>query len=218
MWWGLSIDWAWTVLSSGAAILLLRFRRWFCFCLFLFLFVRPRGRGGRWPVCVVSAAGRKASKPLELQGSRLYRRRQARSHLFIELTVSCNHDPCPPELTSPKTNSPTSLFRHQAIDLWAAAAPHFPLETASGPALSWSIHTGGKAPPYDALYQRAAHAQLVVPAVKAQRQLLAVHSISWARRLCMYLSSWKLDRFSNQEGAVLSLQLLFSTSGTYLAR
>ena len=124
----------------------------------------------------------------------------------------------PPELTSPKTNQPTSLFCQQAIGLGAAAAPHFPLETASGPALSWSIHTGGKAPPYDALYQRAAHAQLVVPAVKAQRQLLAVHSISWARRLCFYLSSWKLDRFSNQERAVLSLQLLFLTSGTYLAR
>ena len=42
----------------------------------------------------------------------------------------------PPALTSPKTNQPTSLFCHQAIGLGAAAAPHFPLETASGPALS----------------------------------------------------------------------------------
>ena len=36
----------------------------------------------------------------------------------------------------PKLIRPTSLFCHQAIDLGAAAAPHFPLETASGPALS----------------------------------------------------------------------------------
>ena len=138
---------------------------------------------------VCSAGVGKASKPPELQSSSRHHQK-LRAHLVRQLQLSEKPNPHFPELTSRETYPQASLFRHKIVHFCSARRSSLPSLDRLRPGTEL-IHThrrkgsGAGTPPIIGGVATA-HAQLSAAASrcllqlsKAQRQLDAVHSVSW---------------------------------------
>ena len=203
-WSGLAIDWVCEhhcqpSLQGAANVFFI-----LIFCLVfvdisVLLFMRPRGRGGRWQaVCLLSW---RESPNLPSFKAAADRHQKLRAHLVRELRLSEKPNSHFPELTSPVTYPLASLFRQKIFHFWSARRSSLPSLDRLRPGTEL-IHThrrkGSRVGTPSIIRSVAtAHAQLSAAASrclqlsKAQRQLHAVHSVSWtvspALSLCLLL-------------------------------